>query len=265
MKLLKRALLALVTLIVIVVLIAGGALAIDAFRTRDDTASLTNTTITAADGTTVLAYVARPNSPGTYPSVVMVHEWWGLTTEMIGKAEALADEGYIVVAPDTYRGASTQFIPRAIFLVSTTSQEQVNHDLDTVYQWLTTQPDVQQDKIAIMGFCYGGGKALRYSLTNPNLAATGVFYGDPITDTATLQSLPAPVLGIFGSADQQIPVSEINAFDQALEQADVPHQVTIYEGQPHAFVQSIEEIRAGGAQGEAWAELVAFLAEQLKS
>lgn len=256
---LKRIVALLIAIPILLIVLVAASIVVDGVMGQGRVAAVTNTEIATPDGTLVRAYVARPDAPGNYPAVVMIHEFWGVRQPIVGKAEALADEGYIVIAPDTYRGVATDWFPRAIYQSITVPQERVNQDLDGVYQWLLTQPDVQADKIAVMGFCYGGGKALRYSLTNPALAATVVFYGAPITDTATLQSLPAPVLGIFGSADQQIPVAEVNAFEQALEGAGVPHQVTLYEGQPHAFVKSIEEIRQGGAQGEAWAEFVAFL------
>lgn len=263
MKWLIRLLQLALGLVLLVVLFLVGSIVYDAATTQGRVAALTNTELTAADGTVVRAYVARPDAEGTYPAVLMIHEWWGLQENLIGKAEALADEGYIVIAPDTYRGAATEWIPRALFLRLTTPQERVNIDLDAVYTWLTQQPDVRTDAIGILGFCYGGAVSLRYSLTNPELAATVVLYGDPIDDPTTLRALPAPLLGIFGGADQQIPVEEVNRFQQALEAADIPHIITVYPDQPHAFVQSIEQIRQGGAQGEAWAEIVAFLEETL--
>jgi carboxymethylenebutenolidase len=97
------------------------------------------------------------------------------------------------------------------------------------------------------------------------LAATVVFYGSPETDPQVLKNLPGPVLGIFGGADQSISVEEVNAFEEGLQVAGVPHEITIYDGQPHAFVTDIESIRAGGAQGEAWAQMLAFLSENLKN
>jgi carboxymethylenebutenolidase len=170
-----------------------------------------------------------------------------------------------VIAPDTFRGSTTGWIPRAIYQVISSRTENVNADLDSVYAWLASQPDVDMDRIAIAGFCYGGRTSLTYSLHNKQLAATVIFYGSPETDPAILKTLPGPVLGIFGGADQSIPVSQVNAFDAALTEAGVPHEIKIYDGQPHAFVQDAEGIRAGGAQGEAWSQMLAFLETNLKS
>jgi carboxymethylenebutenolidase len=164
-----------------------------------------------------------------------------------------------------YRGQTSGWIPRAIYLATSISADQVHSDLDAVFEWLSTQPEVDPNRIMVMGFCYGGGKALSYSLVNPRLAATGVFYGTLVTDPQELSRLPGPVLGIFGAEDMSIPVEEVRAFEDGLNQAGVPNQITIYEGVGHAFVTDMAAIQAGGAQGQAWAEFLAFLDANLKS
>jgi carboxymethylenebutenolidase len=195
----------------------------------------------------------------------MIHEFWGLNESILGKADLLAEEGYRVVAPDTFRGSTTSWIPRAIYQVISTRSEDVNADLDSVYAWLESQPDAEADRVAIAGFCYGGRTSLTYSLHNDRLAATVIFYGSPETDPEVLRKLPGPVLGIFGGADQSIPVTDVNAFDAALSEAGVPHEITVYEGQPHAFVEDAEGIKAGGEQGQAWNQMLAFLDANLKN
>ncbi|MGB7874556.1 MAG: dienelactone hydrolase family protein, partial [Anaerolineales bacterium] len=157
------------------------------------------------------------------------------------------------------------WIPSAIYQVISTKQETVNADLDSVYAWLESQPEVAGDRIAIAGFCYGGRTSLLYSLHNNELAATVVFYGSPETDPNVLKNLPGPVLGIFGGADQSISLEDVNAFEEGLQDAGVSHEITVYDGQPHAFVTDMESIRAGGVQGEAWAQMLDFLDENLKS
>jgi len=74
-----------------------------------------------------------------------------------------------------------------------------------------------------------------------------------------LKNLPGPVSGIFGGADQSIPLENVTAFETALTQTGVQHEITIYPDQPHAFVQDMAGIRAGGAQGQAWAQMLKFL------
>lgn len=266
MNLLKKVLLGILILLVALIVLLAGSIAVDYAVGGNRLETVSNTMIPGmGGGPDVHAYVAKPQGEGPFPAVIMIHEFWGLNESITGKADLLAEEGYLVVAPDTFRGSTTGWIPRAIYQVISTRPENVNTDLDAVYGWLESQPEVDANRIAIAGFCYGGRTSLAYSLHNNLLAATVIFYGSPETDAEILKTLPGPVLGIFGGADQSIPVEQVNAFDAALNEAGVPHQITIYEGQPHAFVEDVEGITAGGAQGEAWNEMLAFLETHLKT
>lgn len=227
--------------------------------------SITNVTVANPGGPAVRAYLARPAGAGPHPTVIMIHEFWGFNTEMRDKADLLARSGYVVVAPDMFRGSSTNWIPRAIYQTLTTPQERRNTDLDAVYAWLEQQPEVDPGRVAVMGFCFGGATSLRYSLWNPKLAATAVFYGSPISDANQLKSLPGPLLGVFGGADSSIPLAEVGAFESALVTAGIPSTITIYPDQPHAFITDVAAIEAGGAPGAAWAQLLGFLDSALRT
>jgi carboxymethylenebutenolidase len=266
MKRLLRIFLWIVGLVVALILVVALSIPFDAAIGGGRVQALTNTVIanTNANGPEVRAFVARPGTPGPHPAVIMIHEFWGLRDDIVGKAQALADEGYLVVAPDTFRGGSTGWLPRAIYQTVSTPVEQVQADLDAVYAWLASQPDVDATRIAIIGFCYGGRTSLLYSIHNPQMAATGIFYGMADVGVEQLQTLRGPVLGIWGGADTSIPLEEVRTLEANLNTAGVPNQFSVYEGQPHAFVTSIEAIRQGGPQGEAWAELVAFLRANLQ-
>lgn len=266
MKILKRVLLGILILVGGLALFLAGSVAVDMLVDGGRLEAVTNTVIPGANGgPDVRAYVAKPAGEGPFPAVIMIHEFFGLNESITGKADLLAQEGYLVVAPDTFRGSTTAWIPRAIYQVITTKPENINADLDSVYAWLESQPDVEKDRVGVAGFCYGGRASLTYSLHNSNLAATVVFYGSPVTDATVLANLPGPVLGIFGGADQSIPLAEVTAFEKGLEAAGIEHQVTVYDGQPHAFVQDAAGIKAGGAQAEAWNEMLAFLDTSLKN
>ena len=264
MRLLKRILAWILGILAALIVLLAGSVAVDGLLGRGRVAALTNTAIARDGGPEIRAFVARPAAPGPHPAVIMIHEWWGLRPDIVGKAQALAEQGYIVVAPDTFRGSATSWIPRAIYQIVTTPAEQVDRDLDSVFAWLAAQPDVRPDRIAIMGFCYGGGTSLRYSLGNGTFAATVLFYGTPIADVERLRALRGPVLGIFGGADSSIPLAEVDGLRAALAAAGVEHTISVYPGQPHAFVTDIEAIRAGGPQQEAWNELLAFLDQSLR-
>lgn len=264
-KLLKRIGLVALASVAGLVLLLVGSVIVDMALDQGRIETVTNTVIPGQNSSPdVLAFVARPDGEGPFPVVILIHEFFGLNESITGKAKGLAEEGYLVIAPDTFRGSTTAWIPRAIYQVITTPPERVNQDLDTVFAWLATQPDARIERTGIVGFCYGGRASLSYSLHNNRLAATVIFYGSPETDPAVLKSLPGPVLGIFGGADQSIPVAEVQAFEAALGQAGIPNEITLYPGQPHAFVTDIDAIRQGGAPGEAWAQMLSFLEANLK-
>jgi len=265
MKMVRRILSGLLILVIGLFIFLAGSIAIDFLAGKERILAVTNTTIPGRNGEPeVRAYVATPPGEGPFPVVIMIHEFYGLNQSIVDKAEGLAQEGYLVVAPDTFRGSTTAWIPRAIYQVITNNPDQVNRDLDSVYAWIAAQPNAAQNRIGIAGFCYGGRASLSYSLRNNQLAATVIFYGSPVTDPQVLRSLPGPVLGIFGGADNSIPVEDVLAFEAALNQAGIPNEITIYAGQPHAFVTDIESIRSGGVQGQAWTQMLKFLEKNLK-
>jgi carboxymethylenebutenolidase len=263
MRLLKRTLLGLGFATLAVTVALALSIPIDGLLNRNQIAALTNITIPGED-TPVLAYLSQPEAEGPLPAVIMIHEFWGLRPEIIGKAEALAAEGYLVIAPDTMRGQSTRWIPRAIWQTLRTPREQINTDLDSVFNYLSQLERVDPDRIMVMGFCYGGRAALHYSLHNPAVAATGVFYGSGlVTEAAELARLPGPVLGIFGSEDASIPLSEVAAFEAGLQTAGIPHEITIYDGVGHAFVTSVEGVANDPIQRQAWEQFLDFLRRYL--
>lgn len=265
MKTFKRIALGLLAVLAILILLIPLSIFGDALVGGNRIEALTNTIISGVQGAPdVRAYVATPEGDGPFPAVIMIHEFYGLNESIISKADLLAKEGYVVIAPDTFRGQTTSLIPRAIYLVSSTDQAEVYADLDSVYAWLETQANVDAERIAIAGFCYGGRVSLLYSLHNTSLAATVVFYGSSETDPEVLKNLPGPVLGIFGGADQSIPLEEVDALEKGLETAGIPHQISVYDGQPHAFMLDAESVQADPVQARAWDEMLAFLETNLK-
>ena len=265
MKTVKRILLGLLGLVMGLVILLAGSIAIDFAIGGERINAVTNTTIPGQNGgPDVRAYVATPPGEGPFPVVIMIHEFYGLNESIVGKAEGLAQEGYLVVAPDTFRGSTTAWIPRAIYQVVTNKPEQVNQDLELGVCLDRSSTQRGGGSGWDCGFCYGGRASLSYSLHNDQLAATVIFYGSPITDPQVLRSLPGPVLGIFGGADNSIPVEDVHAFEAALNQAGIPNEITLYENQPHAFVTDMESIRSGGVQGQAWAQMLEFFEQNLK-
>ena len=265
MKLLRRFILGLLIALLALTLALAASIPLDHWLNQGRVASLTNLDIFTSSGVTLRASSHIPTSDTSLPAIIMIHEFWGLKPSIIEKAEALAAEGYVVIAPDTFKGQSTSWLPRAIWQTTRVPEDRVFADLDAVVNWLKQQDEVDPERIMIMGFCYGGRTALRYSLHRPTLAATGIFYGSPVADAEALGQLEGPVLGIFGREDSSIPLQHVETFRAQLEALNIPHEITIYDGVGHAFVQSVAGIQQGGQQAAAWNQLLSFAEHYLQN
>jgi carboxymethylenebutenolidase len=243
----------------------GGLLVYDS-ATVTQVSEITNTVYAAPDGNEIRGYLAQPTGEGPFPAVIMLHEWWGLRSDVVELADRLAEEGYVVFAPDLYRGQVTTQVPRALYWRLTTPQEQISADTDAAARYVASLPTVDATRVASLGFCFGGQQSLLLGLRQPiELAATVMYYGSMVTDSAELAPLAesAPLLGIFGADDTSIPLSEVEAFETALEGLAIEHEITVYPGVGHAFVHP-ETIDAGGAAADAWSQTITFLADNLQ-
>ena len=256
----KRILLGALGLLAALLLLGTGLLLWDRF-TGPQTADFTNTTYTDAAGNELIGYLARPDSPGPHPGIVLIHEWWGLNEGMTVLADALAEEGYVVFAPDGYRGRLASSIPYALWLRLTTPTEQVEGDMDTALAYLQALEGVDREQLASMGFCFGGGHSLQLGLRqSENLALTILYYGAVVTEPALLRPLTdgQPVLGIFAEEDNTIFPAEVLEFEAALNSLNIPNEITIYPGVGHAFLTE-DNYNQPGAAGDAWQQTLTFL------
>lgn len=264
-KWLKRIGLALLALLLLVIGTFAVVIIVDGIA-GPETTDVSNVSYTDSQGNQLLGYLAQPEAPGPHPAVLLIHEWWGLNEGIRVLADALASEGYVVFAPDAYRGEVTAMFPRALWLRITTPTEQIHEDMDAALDYLRGLPQVDPQRVASMGFCFGGGQSLQLGLRqSEKLTNTVVYYGAVVTEPELLRPLreASPVLGIFGEEDQQVFVGDVLEFEAALNSLDIPNQITIYPGVGHAFVNE-ENYDEPGPAMQAWQETLRFLAENLQ-
>jgi carboxymethylenebutenolidase len=261
-----RGILAIVGVIVLLILGVVGVIAWDG-QFGAKASDFTNMTFESADGTAIDGYLAQPEGEGPFPAVLMVHEWWGMNAEITEMADILAEQGYVVLAPDTYRGNTTSLIPRAVYLRVTVPEARVDADMQAAFDYLSQLPQVDATRVGLIGFCYGGGVVLRHAIQNSAIAATVTLYGDTYSDPAELGALLAedagPVLGIYGGQDAQIPVEEVRVFENTLQQAGIEHTITVYDAMGHAFVHP-SVLEAEGDPRTAWLQILEFFSINLQ-
>lgn len=259
---------------VVTTLATGFALAvqpISAATITTDAAGLDagETKIPVKDGT-LPAYYARPAQGQAFPVVLVVQEIFGVHEHIKDICRRLAKLGYLAVAPELYarQGDVSQmkdFRQIVSTVVSKVPDEQVMSDLDAAVDWAKTSGRGNVDKLAITGYCWGGRIVWLYAAHNPQLKAGAAWYGrltgekDELHPKHPLElaaSLKAPVLGLYGGADQGIPVSTVEQMRESLKQADKPSEIVLYEKAPHGFYADYRPSYTPEAAADAWKRML---------
>ena len=213
-----------------------------------------------------VGFLAKPKKEGIYPAVVMIHEWWGLNDNIKEMARSLAAEGYVVLAVDLYKGKvgknSTEAGQLASQVRNNPSAAIIN--MKSAVQYLKNQNNVDKEKIASMGWCFGGQMSLQLAL-NEKLAATVIYYGSLETNATKLSVIKWPVLGIFGEKDTSIPVESVRKFEAALNEVGIENEIHIYPNVGHAFANPSGMNYAPEQTKDAWEKTLAFLNKNLKN
>jgi carboxymethylenebutenolidase len=246
-------------LLLVLLLAAGWAGFVSASPLKTETARF------PSGNETVSAYLALPDTPGRHPAIIVIHEWWGLNDWVKEQARRLAEQGYVALAVDLYRGRSTADPSEAHELARGLPHDRGLRDLKAAFDYLASRPDVSSNRIGSIGWCMGGGWSINLAVTEPRLAACVVNYGALPTDAADIAKIHAAVLGNFGAEDRGIPPSTVEAFAAAMKAAGKTIDAKIYDGAGHAFENPNNT--AGyrlEAAADSWARTVAFFAQYLK-
>jgi carboxymethylenebutenolidase len=222
-------------------------------------------TLEAADGNRLAAFAARPEE-ATTSGVVVLPDVRGLFTFYEELALRLAEQGHAAVAFDYFgrtagvgeRDADFEFMPH----VEQLTPEGVQADVGAAVQYLR---DNGAERVFTVGFCLGGRHSWLASASH-DLAGVVGFYGRPgpgrdgspgPEDRAG--ELRGPLLGLMGGADQAIPAGDVEAFDRALADNGVEHELVTYDGAPQSFFDRRYEEHADASE-DAWKRVLAFIA-----
>jgi carboxymethylenebutenolidase len=213
---------------------------------------------------TVNGILYTPQGKGPFPALVVVPEWWGLNDWVKEQASKLADQGYVALAFDIYRGKVATTPDEAHQLSRGLPEDRANRDLLAAAAFLRTQTNVDPAKVGDIGWCMGGGYALNLAIADPKLKVAVINYGHLATDDATLKKINAAMLGIFGGQDKGITPADVNKFESQMKALGKIVEIHSFPNAGHAFENiSNPNYRAEDA-AEAWKLTVAFLAKNLK-
>ena len=200
----------------------------------------------------------------------MIHEWWGLNDWVKEQASKLADQGYVTLAIDLYRGKVATTPNEAHEFMGGVPQDRAKRDLQAAFNFVQSQSNVKKDRIGAIGWCMGGGYALQLAIDQPSLRADAINYGvydyaSLAKNTEEIKKINASILGLFGAQDRGIPTNDLKAFVDAMAKQGKKADFSIYPDAGHAFENpnNKDGYRPKDAQS-AWKRIVIFFSDTLK-
>jgi carboxymethylenebutenolidase len=205
------------------------------------------------------AHVARPENETT-AAVVLIQEWWGINDHIRDIAGRYANEGYLCVAPDLYRGKLARNTEEAAKLMQGLA---IEDGLETIQAAIAeTKRSYNVQKIGITGYCMGGTFALRAACEINELAAAAPFYGD-IPEEDVLKKLSVPTLFIAGKRDAWINPEKVNQLIEAARKYDLPVEVVSYDADHAFFNDTRPEVYDPEAAADAWRRVLDLFRKHL--
>ena len=252
--------------------LAAGPVRADAIHT--DSAGLTagEAKVKVSDGE-MPVYYARPANAQNPPVILVAMEIFGLHEYIKDVTRRLGKLGAFAIAPDYYFRKGVDLtkitdIPQLMPIVNTKPDAELLSDLDATVAWAKSQGG-DSSRLGIMGFCRGGRTVWEYAAHNKDVKAGVAFYGSLVDPPAQKSLWPkspielapemkAPVLGLYGEADQGIPVSQVDTLKGALQTAGKTFEIKVYPGAPHGFHADYRASYRQDAAEDAWNQMIAW-------
>lgn len=193
------------------------------------------------DGTSLRGYVAVPDSPGPAPAVLVMHSALGIARAVNERtARKFAALGYVAICTDMYgahlEGASMEITAEAFF-ANLAAPEMQRERTIAWFEAVASRPDVDEQRIAAVGFCYGGNTVLELARSGANLKAAVSYHGVLNTHArAEPGVVGAHVVAYCGAGDPYAPLDDVDHLRAELRDAGVAnYQITVFGGAVHGF------------------------------
>jgi carboxymethylenebutenolidase len=216
-------------------------------------------------------YRAMPAQGGPFATVLVVQEVFGVHEHIKDICRRLAKAGYFAVAPALYarQGDVTQMtnMDDVMKVVAKVPEPEVASDLDATVAWAGSTGKADTAKLGITGFCWGGRQVWLYCAHNPKVKAGVAWYGPlqrpksemtPMNPIDAVPQLKVPVLGLYGGADGGIPMTQIQAMQDALKAAGNQSEIVVYPDTPHGFNADYRASYRPEQAKDGWKRLLAW-------
>jgi carboxymethylenebutenolidase len=258
--------------------IASKAVAGEIIKTSADGLKVADGQVVSA-GFRLPIYEARPAAAGKYPVVMVIPEIWGMHEYIKDVVRRFAQRGFLAISFDPYArtGGVLHIEDREALLkvVNAVPDAQVMADLDALVAYAKKLPQARADRIGVTGFCRGGLYTMLFAAQSTDVKAAVAWYGQiKPAKTAGIRTagpldvaarIKAPVLGLYGEADQGIPVADVKEMESALKAAGKTAEFIIYPDAPHAFHADYRPSYRENPAKDAWARCLAWFKEYLKA
>ncbi|HMS39860.1 MAG TPA: dienelactone hydrolase family protein [Pyrinomonadaceae bacterium] len=211
-------------------------------------------------------YLSKPIKKGKYPAILVMHENRGLNEHTRDVARRFAEAGYVALAIDALsrKGGTGSFESpdKAREAFASLVMTEVMSDLNASLDFLNSHKNVKKNKLASIGFCWGGARSFALAAEPNKLKAAVVFYGTAPANEQ-LAKVHCPVLGIYGETDTRI-TSKVPEVEAEMKRLKKPFEHKIYKGAAHAFFNDTGDRYNAEAAKDAWEVTNSFLKKNLK-
>lgn len=203
---------------------------------------------TAPDGQRLIGYFATPTTDQPVAGVIVAPEWWGRNEYTEQRARELAEHGFAALAIDMYGDKRvTTEVPQASAWMNQTFEQAdtIVNRAQASLATLAAQPEVNTEKLAAIGFCYGGKVVLDLARSGADIKAVVTFHAVLAASApAEKGKVKAEILVLHGELDSMVTLDNVASFRQEMHDADVDHEVVIFEDAKHGFSNPLADERA---------------------